>query len=106
MSSYSTATDAKATSAPAKKKTVKHKVGAHIRVHDSVNSPDFPDISFAGWTAKVVEVSGKKAPFKYFVEWDEDIVSAIPKSYIDRCEAQQIYYRWACLTAEEFSSAK
>lgn len=103
MSSVTTATDAKAT--PPAKKTVKHKVGTPIRVHESVTSPDFPDISFAGWTGKIVEVSGKKAPFKYFVEWEEPIVASIPQSYIDRCEAQQIYFRWACLTEDDFSPA-
>ena len=103
MSSATTATDAKTTSSPAKKRTVKHKVGTHIRVHETVTSPDFPDISFGGWTGKVVEVSVKKAPFKYFIEWDEEITGSIPQSYIDRCEAQQIYYRWACLTDEDFA---
>lgn len=106
MSSVTTASDTKTTTSPVKKKTVKHKVGTHIRVHESVTSPDFRDISFGGWTGKIVEVSGQKAPYKYFVEWDEDVVSAIPESYIDRCEAQQIYYRWACLTSEDFSPAK
>jgi len=104
MSSITTAADTQTPPSPAKKKVTKHKVGTHVRVHDSVTSPDFPDISFAGWTGKVVEVSGRKAPFRYFIEWDEEIVSAIPQSYLDRCEAQQIYARWACLTDEDFSA--
>lgn len=90
---------------PTKKKTVKLKVGTPICVRAEVVSPDFKDISFAGWTGKIVEVSGRKAPYRYFVEWDEGVVEAMPKSYIDRCEEQQIYHRWACLTDADFESA-
>jgi hypothetical protein len=89
-------------SAPARKKTVKLKVRTQLRALASVTSPDFPDISFAGWVGRIVEVSGKKAPFKYYVEWDEDVVAEMPKTYIDRCEEQQIYFRWACLTDTDF----
>ena len=81
-----------------KKKTVKRKVGTSIRALDKVVSPDFSDISFAGWTGKVVEVSGKKTPFKYFVEWDDVVVESMPESYVKRCEDQQIYHKCACLT--------
>lgn len=73
-------------------------VGCRIRVKAEVNSPDFPDISFAGWTGKIVEISGKKPPLKYFIEWEPTVVSTMPQSYIDRCEQQQIYYLWACLS--------
>ena len=89
-----------------KKKTVKCKVGTSIRALDNVASPDFPDISFAGWTGKVVEVSGKKAPFKYFIEWDDSIVDAMPESYVKRCEDQQIYHKWACLTDVDFEAVE
>ena len=92
------------TSAPVRKKATRLKVGTAIRVHSEVTSPDFPDVSFGNWTGKVVEVSGKKAPFKYFIEWDEEITGSIPQSYIDRCEAQQIYYRWACLNDSQFEA--
>jgi hypothetical protein len=81
---------------------VKLKVGTRLRALESVNSPDFHDISFAGWTGKIVEVSGKKVPFKYFVEWEDDVVEQMPKTYVDRCEEQQIYFRWACLTDTQF----
>ncbi len=91
-------------SAPVRRKTSRLKVGTAIRVSDSVNSPDFPDVSFGGWTGKIVEVSGRKAPFRYFIEWDDAIVEQIPQSYIDRCEEQQIYYRWACLTDSDFEA--
>ncbi len=80
------------------RKVISMTIGSRIRAKAGVTSPDFPDISFAGWTGKIVEVSGKKAPFKYFIEWDDAICSAMPQSYIDRCEQQQIYHRWACLS--------
>ena len=95
---------AEKTSAPVRKKTSRLKVGTPITGHDSVTSPDFPDVSFGGWTGKVVEVSGRKAPFRYFVEWDESVVAQIPQSYIDRCEEQQIYFRWACLNDSQFEA--
>jgi hypothetical protein len=82
---------------PVKKKTVKRKVGTSIRALDK-------DISFAGWTGKVVEVSGKKSPFKYFVEWDDSVVDSMPESYVKRCEDQQIYHKWACLTDTDFEA--
>ncbi len=88
---------------PPKKKKGKLEVGTPIRVLDAVVSPDFPDISFGGWTGKIVEVSGRKAPYKYFVEWDDVIANKMPQSYVDRCEAQQIYYRWACLKDADFA---
>lgn len=97
-------TDSEPAKPAKKKKTVKLKVGTPIRVRDGVTSPDFPDISFAAWTGKIVEVSGRKAPYRYFVEWDESVETAMPKSYIDRCEEQQIYYRWACLTDADFEA--
>ena len=96
------------TSAPVRSetrtKTTRLKVGTPICVLESVNSPDFPDVSFGGWTGKIVEVSGRKAPFRYFVEWDEAILPQIPQSYIDRCEEQQIYFRWACLNDSQFEA--
>lgn len=107
MSSLTAISRSSADAQPAKKKkTVKLKVGTPIRVRDAVVSPDFPDISFAGWTGQIVEVSGRKAPFRYFVEWDETIVAAIPQSYVDRCEEQQIYHRWACLTDSDFEAVE
>lgn len=91
---------------PVKKKTVKRKVGTSIRALDKVVSPDFPDISFAGWTGRIVEVSGKKAPFKYFVEWDDAVVTSMPASYVKRCEEQRIYHKWACLTHADFEAVE
>ncbi len=67
--------------APApRKKRGKLEVGTQIQVLDSVVSPDFPDISFGGWSGKVVEVSGRKAPYKYFIEWDDEIANKMPQS--------------------------
>lgn len=95
---------AEKTSATVRSKTVRLKVGTAIRVRSSVNSPDFPDVSFADWTGRIVEVSGRKAPYRYFVEWDDAVLEKIPQSYIDRCEEQQIYYRWACLNDTQFDA--
>jgi hypothetical protein len=95
---------AEKTSPPVRKKASRLKVGTAIRVCSDVNSPDFTDVSFGGWTGRIVEVSGRKAPFRYFVEWDDDVVTRIPQSYIDRCEEQQIYYRWACLNDSQFEA--
>ncbi|MBI1310731.1 hypothetical protein GC176_05435 [bacterium] len=95
---------AEKTSTPVRNKTARLTVGTAIRVHNSVNSPDFPDVSFGDWTGKIVEVSGRKAPFRYFVEWDDAVVAKIPQSYVDRCEEQQIYFRWACLNDSQFEA--
>ena len=104
-----TTVNQKATSSPAqtpKKKRGKLDVGTQIRVLDTVVSPDFPDISCGGWTGKIVQVSGRKAPYKYFVDWHDEIANKMPQSYVERCEAQQIYHRWACLKDTDFASAE
>lgn len=102
----STSTINRLAAEPAKKTTVKLKVGSRIRALESVVSPDFPDVSFAGWTGRIVEMSGKKPPFKYFIEWDEPVVSGMPRSYVERCEQQQIYFRWACLNDADFEAVE
>lgn len=95
-------TTSRTASDDSRKKPVRLKVGLHIRVLAGVASPDFPDVSFAGWTARIMEMSGRKPPIKYFVEWDEPVIAAMPLSYVDRCEQQQIYHRWACLSEADF----
>jgi len=102
----STTTLNRTASETGKKPTVKLKVGSRIRVLESVVSPDFKDVSFAGWTGRIVEMSGKKPPLKYFIEWDEPVVAQMPESYVSRCEQQQIYYRWACLSDADFESVE
>lgn len=71
--------------------------GAKIRVKAGVMSPDFPDVSFAGWTGCVVEVSGKPPAEKLIVEWDAPTRAGMPPDYVSRCESQMLYHAMACL---------
>lgn len=71
--------------------------GARIRVKPDVVSPDFPDVSFAGWTGNVVEVSGKPPAEKFIVEWDSSTIAAMPADYVSRCESQMLFHAMACL---------
>jgi ribosomal protein L21E len=75
--------------------------GTRIRVKPSVNSPDFPEISFEGWTGAIVETSGKAPDLKLTIEWDQATVDAMPANYLQRCEAQQLYHLMACLAADQ-----
>lgn len=71
--------------------------GSWIRVRVGVMSPEFSDVSFAGWTGTVVEVSGKPPATKVVIEWDGDTLGRMPPEYVARCEAQQLFYQMACL---------
>jgi len=71
--------------------------GSRVRVRDGVASPEFPDVSFAGWTGTVVEVTGKPPSAKVVIEWDGETLGNMPKDYVSRCEAQQLYYQMACV---------
>lgn len=75
--------------------------GARVRVKPGVMSPDFPEVSFAGWTGTVAEVAGKAPAQKFYVEWDSTTLSAMPPDYIARCEAQMLFHAMACLKQEE-----
>ena len=82
----------------AKKKTaVGLADGTLIRVRPGVMSPEFPEISIAGWTGTVFESSGKPPLMYYIVEWDDATMTAMPAEYVEKCEAQQLYYRMANL---------
>jgi hypothetical protein len=76
-------------------------VGARIRVRDGVNSPDFADVSFAGWTATIRETTGKKPNQKFIVEFDDAVVANMPPDYVQRCEEQRLLYTMACLEADQ-----
>ncbi len=71
--------------------------GTKIRVREGVPSPEFPEVSLAGWTGAVVETSGKPPDLKLIIEWDADTMAKMPADYVTRCEAQQLYYSMACL---------
>ncbi len=79
--------------------------GTRIRVKPGVVSPDFPDVSFAGWTGSVAEVSGKPPAQKFIVEWDRGTVAAMPADYVARCESQMLYHAMACLGPDDFEPA-
>ena len=76
-------------------------VGTRVRVKPGVNSPDFPEIPFTGWTGTIVELAGKKSPVKYLVEWDAPTVSRMPADYTTKCEEQQLFHKMACLSEED-----
>ena len=83
-----------------KRKSGRHPLGTKIRVKAGVNSPDFPEISFAGWTGTLVEYSGKKAAPKLMIEWDKATLSEMPPAYLEQCEEKQLYHLMACLEQE------
>ena len=75
--------------------------GVRIRVKEAVTSPEFPEVSLAGWTGSVVEVTGKAPAQKLIIEWDDVTMAAMPAEYVSRCEAQQLFYRMACLGTDD-----
>lgn len=80
-----------------KKATVGLAPGTRIRIKPGVMSPEFPEISFAGWTGSVAETSGKPPSLQYIVEWDGATLAAMPADYLQRCESQQLFHQMACL---------
>jgi len=82
----------------AKKKTAAgFAAGTRIRVRAGVMSPEFPDIAISGWCGSVMEATGKPPLMYYIVEWDQATLDSMPAEYVERCEAQQLYYRMANL---------
>jgi len=79
--------------------------GTRIRVKAGVASPDFPDVSFAGWTGSVMEVSGKPPAQKFIVEWDQQTIAGMPADYVSRCESQMLFHAMACLGGEDLELA-
>lgn len=62
--------------------TGKLPIGSRVRVKDGVMSPDFADVSFAGWTATIMEFSGKKPNQKFIVVFDDAVIAAMPPGYL------------------------
>lgn len=79
-------------------------VGSRVRVREGVMSPDFTDVSFAGWTGMILELNGKKPNQKFIVEFDDAVIAAMPQDYLARCEEQRLLYTMACLTAEQLEA--
>ena len=86
---------------PKKKPSKALSAGARIRVRPGVTVPEFPEVACAGWTGRIAEIAGKKADPKYVIEWDEAVVEAMPRSYVEQCEQQGLFYRMACFSADE-----
>lgn len=82
----------------AKKKTAAGlAAGTKVRVKAGVPSPEFPEIPLSGWVGAIVEASGKPPELYYVLEWDQTTIDAMPAEYVQKCEAQQLYYRMASL---------
>ena len=79
-------------------------IGSRVRVKEGVSSPDFADISFAGWTATIREFSGKKPNHKFIIEFDDAVIAAMPPDYLQRCEEQRLLYTMACLGADQLQA--
>ena len=79
--------------------------GTPVRVKPGVSVPEFPAVSCAGWSGIVVERVGSKSAAKYVIEWDDPTVDRMPRSYVEQCESQNLFYRMACLSAEELEPA-
>ena len=89
----------------AKKKSSGGLEGSRIRVKPNVNSPEFPEISLAGWMGTVVETSGKPPDQKVIIEWDAATIAAMPKDYVSKCESGQLYYVMASLGLDDVEIA-
>ena len=85
----------------AKKKAAGGLEGSRIRVKSGVQSPEFPEISLAGWTGTVVETSGKPPEQKVIIEWDAATIAAMPGTYVSKCESGQLYHIMASLGSDD-----
>ena len=85
----------------AKKKAAGGLEGSRIRVKPGVHSPEFPEISLAGWTGTVVETSGKPPEQKVIIEWDSATMAAMPADYVSKCESEQLYHAMASLGSDD-----
>ena len=85
----------------AKKKATGGLEGTRIRVKPGVNSSEFPEISLAGWSGTVVEITGKPPAQSVIIEWDAATLSAMPAEYLAKCESQQLYHVMASLSASD-----
>lgn len=89
----------------AKKKASGGLEGSRIKVKPSVNSPEFPEISLAGWTGTVVETSGKPPDQKVIIEWDAATIAGMPQEYVSKCESGQLYHVMASLGLDDIEVA-
>jgi hypothetical protein len=91
----------------AKKKTAPAlSPGTKVRVKPGIAMPEFPDILCEGWTGSIMEATGKKSDPKYVIEWDDPVVDALPKSYVELCEEKHFFYRMACFPGSAIEAAE
>lgn len=88
-----------------KKSPGKYAVGSKVRVRTGVASPEFPEISIAGWIGTIVEVSGKGDAVQCVLEWDEATMQGMPAEYVQKCESESLYHAMACLSEEHLEAA-
>ncbi|MDA0831765.1 MAG: hypothetical protein O2955_16150 [Planctomycetota bacterium] len=86
------------------KPSAKIGVGAKIRVKPGTVSPEFPDITCAGWTGTILEASGKKQEIKFIIEWDDATLGQMPADYLQKCEQQGLYHKMACFQSDQVES--
>ncbi|MDB5387131.1 MAG: hypothetical protein JWM11_2777 [Planctomycetaceae bacterium] len=85
----------------AKKKTLgRISEGTRVRVREGTTSPEFPEISIAGWTGTACEVTGKPPAISCVLEWDADTLARMPADYVAKCEAGGLYHLMACLSED------
>ena len=89
----------------AKKKASGDLEGSRIRVKPGVSSPEFPEISLAGWTGTIVESTGKPPEQKVIIEWDAATLAAMPAEYISKCESGQLFHMMASLGSNDVEAA-
>ncbi|QDU39130.1 hypothetical protein Mal4_34650 [Maioricimonas rarisocia] len=89
----------------AKKATRKLTSGTAVRVKDGVCMPEFPDVDVSGWTGVAVEVRGRGATMKCFIEWDDATLERMPEPYRKQCEESGLYYGMACIPAADVGFA-
>lgn len=89
----------------AKKKSSKLTAGTAVRIRQGTPLPEFPDICIDGWTATILEVKGRGADLQYIIEWDDSTVAEMPQSYQDECEERGLFFRMACLSADQVEEA-
>ncbi len=85
----------------AKMKSRKLATGTAVRMKEGTPLPEFPEVPIDGWTAIILEAKGQGADLQYIIEWDDVTVEKMPQSYQDQCEEQSLFFRMACLPADQ-----
>ena len=75
-------------------------VGTRVQVKPGVSAPDVPEVSIAGWTGRITQISKKKAGRQFFVEWDQATLEQMPPEYLSLCEERMLFHAMSCLTED------